>query len=70
MPENDHARECDKSDNDYADGKALPAFLKVAFVLRNVKIFVLKLIHLGAYYTTYSQLFFGAKIVAFFALKK
>ena len=52
MPEYDHAREYDKSDNDYADGKALPAFLKVAFVLCNVKIFVLKLIHLGAYYIT------------------
>ena len=60
MPENDHAREYDKSDNDYADGKALPAFLKVAFVLRNVKIFVLKLIHLGAYYTKTECKFFAS----------
>ena len=34
------------------DDKALPAFLKVAFVLRKVKFLVLKLIHLGAYYIT------------------
>ena len=70
MPENDHAREYDNRDDDYADGKALPAFLNVAFVLCEIKIFVLKLIHLGAYYITYSHLFFGAKIRAFFATKK
>ena len=70
MSGNDHARECDGGDDDYAGGKPLPAFLKVAFVLCNVKIFVLKLIHLGAYYITYSHIFFDSKIVAFFALKK
>lgn len=52
MPENDHAREYDKSDNDYADGKPLPTLLKVALVLCEIKFFVLKLIHLGAYYIT------------------
>ena len=31
MPESDHARDYDKRDDDYADGKALPAFLDVAF---------------------------------------
>ena len=70
MPENDHAREYDNGDDDYADGKTLPSFLNVAFVLRNVKVLVLKLIHLGAYYITYSHLFFGAKNRAFFTPKK
>ena len=65
MPEDDHAREYDNRHDDQADGKTLPAFLNVAFVLCDVKIFVFKLIHLGAYYTTYSHLFFGAKIRAF-----
>ena len=69
-PEYDHDREYDNRHDDQADSKPLPAFLNVALVLCEIKIFVLKLIHLGAYYTTYSQLFFGAKIVAFFALKK
>ena len=70
MPEDDHAREYDNRHDDQADGKTLPAFLNVAFVLRNVKFFIIKLIHLGAYYITYSHLFFGAKIRAFFAPKK
>ena len=52
MPENDHAREYDNGDDDYADGKTLPAFLNAAFVLCKIKFFVLKRIHLGAYYTT------------------
>ena len=52
MPENDHAAENDDRDNDYADGKSFPAFLKVALVLCKIKFFVLKLIHLGAYYIT------------------
>ena len=70
MPENDHAREYDNGDDDYADGKTLPALLNVALVLCEIKIFVLKLIHLGAYYITYSNLFFGDKICAFFAPEK
>ena len=52
MPENDHAAENDDRDKDYADGKSLPAFLKVALVLCKIKFFVLKLIQLGAYYIT------------------
>ena len=52
MPENDHAGEDDYRDNDYADRKPLPSLLKVALVLCEIKFFVLKLIHLGAYYIT------------------
>lgn len=52
MPENDHAAENDDRDNDYADGKPLPTLLKVALVLCEIKFFVFKLIHLGAYYIT------------------
>lgn len=70
MPEYDHDREYDNRHDDQADSKPLPAFLNVALVLCEIKIFVLKLIHLGAYYITYSHLFFGAKIRAFFAPKK
>ena len=69
MPEYDHDREYDNRHDDQADSKPLPAFLNVALVLCEIKIFVLKLIHLGAYYTTYSHLFFGAKIRAFFEPK-
>ena len=54
MPENDHACEYDNAHDDYADGKPLPALLKVAFVLCEIKFFVLKLIHLDVYYITYS----------------
>ena len=52
MPENDHAAEDDDRYNDCADGKPLPAFLNGASVLCEIKFFVLKLIHLGAYYST------------------
>ena len=54
MPENDHACEYDNAHDDYADGKPLPALLKVAFVLCEIKFFVLKLIQLDVYYITYS----------------
>lgn len=70
MPENDHHSEYDSGDNDYANCKPLPALLTVAFALCEIKIFVFKLIHLGAYYTTYSHLFFGSKIDAFLTPKK
>ena len=54
MPENDHACEYDNEHDDHADGKPLPALLKVAFVLGEIKFFVLKLIHLDVYYITSS----------------
>ena len=51
MPENHHARENDDRNYNHNDGKPLPALLLLSFVLRDVKIFILKLIHLAAYYT-------------------
>ena len=69
MPENDHAREYDKSDNDYADGKALPAFLNVAFVLRNVKFFIIKLIHLGGI-ISHTPTYFSVLKFAHFSRRK
>ena len=50
-PEDHHAREHDDRDDDHADGETLPALLKAAFVLGKIEILILKLVHLGAYYT-------------------
>ena len=51
MPENDYAGEYDNGGDDHADGKSLPAFLNVAYALCEINFFILKLIHLDAYYT-------------------
>ena len=50
MPENHHAREDDDRNYYHNDGKPLPALLLLTFVLREIEILVIKLVHLGAYY--------------------
>ena len=58
MPENDHASEDDNRNDDQADGKPLPALLPGALIVREIKFLIIKLIHLGAYYTKTECKFF------------
>ena len=59
MPENDHAREYENRNDDQADGETLPTLLLLAFVLREIEILVIKLVHLVAYYTKTECKFFA-----------
>ena len=58
MPEYDHAHEHDNRNYDQADGKPLPLLLLLAFVVREIEFLIIKLTHLGAYYTKTDCKFF------------
>ena len=58
MPENHHAHEHDNRNDDQTDGKPLPSLLLLAFVLREIEFLIIKLTHLGAYYTKTDCKFF------------
>ena len=60
MPENHHAREDDDRNYYHNDGKPLPALLLLTFVLREIEILVIKLVHLAAYYTKTECKFFAS----------